>query len=301
MKNSLLIIDDSPFLHPLVRAHLETESIKIHSAHGGKDGVQAAVELRPDLILLDVDMPDLDGFNICQQLKENVATKDLTIIFLTAADTTHNKVLGLNLGATDYITKPFKPEEMRARVRAALRSKQHADKRSMTDGLTGLWSETYFDIHLPRKLSLARRTNRPLSCIIGNIDEMGNINKVHGTEARDEVVRAMSNIFSAHWREEDVACYLKNGNYIALMSNTDRQAAVQLAECTRSEIERRFKQRGGTDFGVTCSFGVADTETGDGASLIDRADEALFCAKQWGGNNVSIGDPSISQICSVAS
>ena len=109
-----MIVDDSTFLHRLIRAYLESEPIEIHSAYSGDEALAAAVQLRPSLILLDVDMPEMDGFEVCRRLKADPATQNLPLIFLTADGSSNDKVKGLNLGANDYITKPFQPEELRA-------------------------------------------------------------------------------------------------------------------------------------------------------------------------------------------
>ncbi len=116
MSNSILIIDDSPHLHKLVVAHLKADPIVVHSATDGESGLAAATELQPGLILLDVDMPALGGFEVCRQLKAGPATSAIPVMFVTADGTLMDKVRGLDLGAVDYLTKPFKPEELRARV-----------------------------------------------------------------------------------------------------------------------------------------------------------------------------------------
>ena len=164
MKNSILIVDDSPNLHKLIRAYLEEETIAIHSAYNGSDGITAAAKLRPDLILLDLDMPILDGFEVCRRLKANPLTQSLPIIFLTvdvSADKQDQRG-HLDLGANDYMTKlASSPEELRtAAFERRLRVKPLLDDIAMVDGLTKLWNRTYLDLHLPAQLSLAQRTSR---------------------------------------------------------------------------------------------------------------------------------------------
>ena len=119
MAQRALIIDDSLPLQKLIRGQLHGEGLDLHSAHDGIAGLAMAVELRPSVILLDVDMPDMDGFEVCRRLKGNALTSTIPVIFLTADFDMGDKGKGLELGAVDYITKPFKPEELRARVRRA--------------------------------------------------------------------------------------------------------------------------------------------------------------------------------------
>ena len=126
-KQRLLIIDDSIDVHELVQAWLTNEPVEFFSSSNGPDGLTQASALRPDLILLDVDLPGLDGFEVCKRLKANPITADIPIVFLTGAASTEEKLRGLELGATDYITKPFDPAELRARVRSALNTKHLMD------------------------------------------------------------------------------------------------------------------------------------------------------------------------------
>ena len=126
-EQKLLVIDDSPDIHGLVGVWLIDETIELHAAYDGPSGLQAARTLLPDLILLDVDMPGTNGFDVCAQLKLDAPTRDIPVVFLTGASDTAEKLRGLELGAIDYIIKPFDPAELRARVRASLRTKQLLD------------------------------------------------------------------------------------------------------------------------------------------------------------------------------
>ena len=184
MSQTVLLVDDSIPLHKLVCAQLEAEQVEIHSAYDGEAGLSAAVSLRPTLILLDVDMPELDGFEVCRRLKSNPTTAAIPVIFLTANSLVGDKVRGFDTGGADYVTKPFKPEELRARVRAALHAKHQLDKTAMVDPQSGLWNRSYLDLHLKAQLSMARRSNRPLSCLMIEIDRFASIETLHGAGSR---------------------------------------------------------------------------------------------------------------------
>jgi DNA-binding response OmpR family regulator len=127
MSQTVLIVDDSIPQHKLIRVLMAEESINCKSAYNGEAGLVMAESLKPDLVLLDVDMPDLNGFDVCRLMKVNPATKDIPIIFLTASASMDEKICGLSLDAVDYITKPFDPWELAARVRMALRTKRLLD------------------------------------------------------------------------------------------------------------------------------------------------------------------------------
>jgi two-component system response regulator VicR len=130
MLANVLIVDDAESIHAMLRFQLQGEQLETRSAFSGECALRMVAEQRPDLVLLDVDLPDFDGFEVCRRIRENPFTMNVPIIFLTAADETSQKVCGLDLGACDYITKPFKSAELLARVRAALRAKTRLDMLS---------------------------------------------------------------------------------------------------------------------------------------------------------------------------
>jgi diguanylate cyclase (GGDEF)-like protein len=297
MKNSLLIVDDSEHLHRLIKAYLQGEPIDIHSAYNGDDALKLAAQVQPDLILLDVDLPEVNGFEVCRRLKAEAATKQLRVIFLTSMASADQKAQGLDLGAHDYIAKPFKPEEFCARIRASLRAQAHVDDLTMTDELTHLWNRTYLDRHIPGRLSLAKRTNQPLTCVVGDVDGLGQINQDHGKSTGDEVLRQVAKIITEHRREQDIICYVGSGKFVALLPGTGKQGAVLFADRARAAVEKEMKKSNGIKLGVTISFGIADNHSEEETSLIDRADAALFCAKHAGRNRVSISRPTVEQVC----
>src|SRR3954463_6471255 len=145
MLQKLLVIDDSPDIQALLLVRLKDEPITLHFASSGEEGLAMAAELKPDVILLDVHMPGTDGYEVCRKFKANPQTINTPIIFISGADSTEEKIQGLELGAADYVTKPFDPAELRARVRASLRTAYLMDllsRKAMIDGLTGLWNRS---------------------------------------------------------------------------------------------------------------------------------------------------------------
>jgi DNA-binding response OmpR family regulator len=126
-----MIVDDSTSVHALLGFHLREESVELHSAYCGAEALGMIEEFQPDLVLLDVDLGGgMDGFEVCRQLRDNLFTMHTPVIFLTASSDTKEKVWGLELGAVDYVTKPFDPPELIARVRGALRAKSRVDRLS---------------------------------------------------------------------------------------------------------------------------------------------------------------------------
>ncbi len=236
MPQKVLIIDDSKPIHALIKARLADEPIELHSAFDGESGIAAALNLIPDLVLLDVDMPDPDGFEVCRRLKDDPVTMNIPIVFLTGIASTEQKIRGLELGALDYIIKPFDPAELRARVRTSLRQKYLLDllaKKAMIDGLTGLWNRSYFDQQLAAQLALFRRSGHPVSCILADVDHFKTINDNFGHPTGDEALRAIAQILQASCRLEDILCRYGGEEFAILCPNTVAGKASILGERLR--------------------------------------------------------------------
>ncbi len=300
MAQKVLLIDDCPSIHGLVRARLREEAVELHSAFDGESGIAQAATLSPDLVLLDVEMPSTNGFEVCRRLKDDPRTMHVPVIFLTGAASTEEKIRGLELGATDYVTKPFDPAELRARVRASLRTKYLMDllsRKAMIDGLTGLFNRAYFDARLIAEMSLSRRTQAPLACIMVDVDRFKQINDLHGHPFGDEVLRGIGQVLGEHCRNEDTVCRYGGEEFVVLCPNTASAAAANLAERLREAIEQNTWTRNGLNVQVTCSFGVSDLHGAPPPCVVEMADQALYRAKQGGRNRVvTATDPVLCQV-----
>jgi two-component system cell cycle response regulator len=257
-------------------------------ATDGKQGLQMAVTVQPDLILLDVEMPDPDGFTVCRDLKSRPETMQIPIVFLTGVSSSEEKIKGLELGAIDYITKPFDPAELRARVRASLRTKYLLDllaKKAQIDGLTGLWNRGQFDHRLASELSLAKRTNDPLSVMMVDIDNFKSINDTFGHPTGDEIIRQVGQIITDCVRLEDVVCRYGGEEFAIVMPNTSSERASIAAERIRRKLNDGDLNALGENIKVTASFGVAGSR-GASDRTVRAADEALYRAKRCGRNRI---------------
>ena len=291
MPQKVLIIDDSKPIHALVRVRLADEPIELHSAFDGESGVSAALNLLPDLVLLDVDMPSPDGFEVCRRLKDDPATMNIPVVFLTGMASTEQKIRGLELGALDYILKPFDPAELRARVRTSLRQKYLLDllaKKAMIDGLTGLWNRTYFDQTLAAQLALYRRAGFPVACIIADVDHFKIINDNFGHPTGDEMIRAIAQIMQSSCRLEDTVCRYGGEEFSIICPNTPAYKAAILGERLRDSISRLTMSHRRTPIPLTCSFGIADPTSCGERPVVEAADKALYRAKELGRNKVII-------------
>jgi two-component system, cell cycle response regulator len=293
MAQKVLIIDDSDAIHGLLKVRLQSEPIELHFASDGESGLARAFDLKPDLILLDVDMPDLDGYEVCRRLKSDERTMPIPIVFLTGAASSEEKIKGLDMGAVDYVTKPFDAAELRARVRATLRTKYLTDllsHKAMIDGLTGLWNRTFFETRLISELSRSRRDNQPVSCVMIDLDHFKQLNDRYGHPFGDEVLRGVGKLLNEMGRSEDVVCRYGGEEFVILTPGTQAEAAALFAERIRKGVESlKFTAKGQT-ITVTCSLGVSDLGHIPPPSIVELADQALYQAKHGGRNRVVIAD-----------
>jgi len=289
--HKILIIDNAPLIHALVRARLAKESFDFFTACDGESGIDSARLRAPDLILLDIDMPGINGLEVCRRLKSDASTADIPVIFLTGEDATEQKIQGLELGAVDYVTKPFDPAELAARVRSALRTRdlmQLVARKALIDGLTGLWNRSYFENRLAAEVSSGVRHGRTLSIVMLDVDRFKTVNDRYGHGTGDEVLREVGRVFQQTARTEDVACRYGGEEFVLILPDTQAKNAATLAERIRVLIEKLEVRHRSGPLTVTASFGVADTIQSENASPVELADAALYTAKQSGRNRVEI-------------
>jgi two-component system cell cycle response regulator len=289
VKSKVLMIDDARAMHAVVKVRLAAEAIELHSAFDGRTGIELAASVQPDIILLDVEMPSPNGFEVCQMLKGNADLSNIPVIFLTGASSTEEKVRGLNLGAIDYVTKPFDAAELQARVGAGLRMKELLDllsRKAMIDGLTGLYNRGHLNQRLAEEIAHSKRHDRPLSCVMLDVDHFKTINDTHGHGFGDFVLKEIAGVVHHVSRREDIACRYGGEEFAILARETTGDAAMMFAERLRAGIEAAVCHRGAISTKVTCSVGVSEFVSGVD-DLVDRADRALYQSKQAGRNRVT--------------
>lgn len=291
----VLIVDDSPKARQVAQVRLKAENVEIVSADGGAAGLEMARREKPDLILLDVDMPDMSGFDVCRALKSDPQVSMIPIIFLTGSGSAEDKVKGLDLGAVDYVTKPFDAFELGARVRAALRTKHLQDllaTRAQIDPLTELWNRRALTDRLQQEWSRVVRYGGVLSCIIVDLDDFKRVNDTHGHGTGDEVLRRVAGVLADRRRDTDLPTRWGGEEFAVLVPCTRAPGAACLAERYRADIEGLRIEAGRDTVTITASFGVADSAAAPGTeALIEAADTALYRAKDAGKNRVEVFGP----------
>lgn len=297
MTQKILAIDDSPDIHQLLRVRLKHLDVQLESALNATEALKKVEEDHPDLILLDVCMPDVSGFELCKTIKSRPESSNIPVIFLTGASEVKQKVMGFEVGAVDYIEKPFEPEELTARVRAALRSKRYYDmlaQRAMLDGLTGLWNRAHFDQRLMEEVAASQRYDRPLSLVMLDVDRFKSINDNYGHPFGDEVLTSVGDVLLKNARTSDSACRYGGEEFTIILRETDIEGAVTFAERLRIQIEALPFKHKGQAVKVTASFGISGNSQCRNPCnftkgwIVDSADRALYQAKQTGRNRVIV-------------
>lgn len=292
----LLAIDDSTMIHRLLKARLKSERLEIHCATSGAAGLETARALLPEVILLDVDMPDVDGYTVLAQLKADPHTHDIPVIFLSGSCATADKIRGIEQGAIDFVTKPFDIGELKARVRSALRIRlliSMLAQRAQIDGLTGLWNRAHFDERLQEEITIGLRHGHSLALILCDLDRFKSVNDTYGHPFGDQVLEEFAKILN-QGRAGDIACRYGGEEFAVILPRADAGEAAAVADRFRESIKTRCWIEANT-LVVTASFGVTDlslsTET-TAKSMLECADEALYAAKQNGRDRVCTALPA---------
>ncbi len=288
----LLAIDDSERIHRLLKDCLRHDHVEIHSATTGREGLEMARELHPEVILLEIDLPEMEGFEILSQLKSNSETYGIPVIVISASNDTKTKVRSFDLGAMDFVTKPFDLAELRARLRSAVRMRQMIlmlAQRAQIDGLTGLWNRAHFDLRLRQEIAEASRHRSPLSLIMCDLDMFKEVNDLYGHPYGDHVLQVFSEILTSH-RLSDIACRYGGEEFAIILPRTDVEEATAVAQRLRAHLsEHEWSDQ--PTFNATASFGICDLSMCKepfAETMVDLADKALYAAKQTGRDCIMI-------------
>ncbi|TVR72318.1 MAG: diguanylate cyclase [Spirochaetaceae bacterium] len=298
-QQTILVVDDEPAnIHAL--GSLLRDEYRVQVSNSGEKALAIVGDEKlplPDLILLDIQMPGIDGYEVCRRLKEDPRTDGIAIIFVTARDAASDEELGLRLGAVDYISKPISPAIVRARVDTHMNLKRKTDmleRFALLDGLTGIHNRRYFDEQLEKEIARHLREEHPLSVIMMDIDHFKAFNDHYGHGAGDKCLQKVARVLTDTLsRPSDSLCRYGGEEFVALLPGSDAGGARVVADRLRTAVEALSLTHEYSSAGpvVTVSLGVATADPAgqqkaDGASLLKRADEALYTAKKAGRNRV---------------
>ena len=305
-KKRILVVDDHEDNVELLRARLEARGYEVFGANDGQAALDQVEHVIPDLILLDVMMPKMDGMEVVRRLKANPNLPFIPVIMQTALDSTENKVEGLDAGADDYITKPINFAELEARVNSLLRIKKlQSDlasreselsdlndklrRISLTDGLTDIDNRRSLEDRLHEMWQHSVRLHEPIALIMCDIDKFKSVNDNFGHQAGDAVLKEVAQLLKGTAREIDRVGRYGGEEFLLILPGTVLDAAVTFADRLREKVDAHtFTYPGGT-LKRTISCGVAASphpRVKDQEALLRAADDALYVAKETGRNRV---------------
>jgi diguanylate cyclase (GGDEF)-like protein len=289
----ILVVDDEKHNIEVLNEIL-SPMYEILISKDGLNGIKMAKEFVPDLILLDIIMPDMSGFEVIQTLKGSDVTRRIPVIFITGLDSYKDEEKGLLLGAADYITKPFRVPIVKARVKTQLQMVEYIraiERLGMMDALTELPNRRGFDKQIQSEWNRAKREKTPISVMIIDIDKFKVYNDTYGHAQGDVVLQYVAKAYkSTLKRPADYVARWGGEEFVILLPNTDMEGALIIAEQIRVNIEKlKIPYTDGTSQSVTVSIGVnceVPPRYNPPAEFLSKADKALYEAKETGRNKV---------------
>jgi diguanylate cyclase (GGDEF)-like protein len=295
----ILVVEDSLVVRAVVADQLEAEGYEVIEAVDGPSALVICATGHPDAVLLDIEMPGMDGHQVLSRLKADLALADIPVVFLTGRSGTADMVAGLRAGAHDYLKKPFEPAELLARIGGAVRIKrlqdelrvrnEELDRLSRIDGLTSLYNRRHANEQLDREIRIARRHGHPVSVLLVDVDHFKLVNDREGHPAGDRVLQAIAERMRTATRVDDVVGRWGGEEFIIIAPRTDLEGALALGERVRDAVAARGVDVGGRAIAVTVSIGIAEGATTP-AELVAAADAALYHSKANGRNRVTPAD-----------
>lgn len=304
-KTLILIVDDNPQnLKVLGNILKENTSYGMAFAMNGYEALDFIKSSKPDMILLDVIMPEMDGFEVCRMLKKQPETANIPVIFITAKTEPEDIVKGFSVGGVDYITKPFHEAELLMRIRTHLDLKLSRDQLeeknrelseaydkieqlALTDSLTGLANRRNIINLMAVEVSRCERNGGTFSLIMSDIDFFKKVNDTYGHDTGDHVLQTLANIMRENLRQQDVISRWGGEEFLIMLPYTEMEKAVAVAEKLRLAVMNTEISYTGEHFHITMTFGVSQFDKMIGVEkTIKKADDALYLGKQTGRNKV---------------
>jgi diguanylate cyclase (GGDEF)-like protein len=292
-KNSVLVVDDETS-NIMVLTHILSPEYAVYAAKNGQDAIEVATEHVPDVILLDILMPGIDGYEVLAVLKNSDTTRAIPVIFVTELDNAEDEEKGLSLGAADYIRKPFKAAIVKLRVRNQIQILNYIhmiESLSLIDQLTQIPNRRGFDERLNIEWGRAIRVEAPLSILVLDLDNFKNYNDTYGHMQGDMLLQTVAKLFA--WelkRSVDFVARWGGEEFTALLTDTDWDGALDVAERMRKSVENAvIPLAGGQATKITVSIGINSripTSNDSVDDFVHHADKALYTAKKEGKNRL---------------
>ena len=300
---TILIVDDSPVYRKLVEKSLAEESCTLLFARDGRQAIELFAKHLPAVVITDWTMPDISGIELCEHIRRNMRQLYAYLILVSANTDKEEIIHGLAAGADDYLTKPFHPGELLARVRVGRRivelhrqiqaKNRLLEEMALTDSLTGLPNRRALDIWATRELGAAARHGFPIWVVMADLDHFKAINDGYGHESGDMALKAFAEILQTNTRQSNMCGRMGGEEFIVVLTHLERDHVAAVVERIRKQLEERILAFGERKFRATCSFGVAGfcgTKPPEFSALVKRADAALYSAKEKGRNRMEFAN-----------
>jgi diguanylate cyclase (GGDEF)-like protein len=294
-KNSVLIVDDEK-ANIIALAHILSPEYTVYAANNGRYAITLAGRHLPDIILLDILMPEMDGYEVLSILRNDEKTREIPVIFVTGLGSSDDEERGLDLGAADYISKPFSSAIVKLRVRNLIQNLNLIDTvklLSKTDQLTGVSNRRDFDYRMQLAWEHAKRNKMPLSVLLIDIDDFKKYNDTYGHLQGDAALRAVAKAIDHSLRRStDLVARWGGEEFVALLLDTNLHGALEVAESIRKNVEGAiipYVISNAANVNMTVSIGISThtpTQETSAHDLIARADKALYTAKEKGKNRI---------------
>ena len=301
----ILVVEDTEVDAKILENALDGEPFRLDTVNNGKEVFSFVNQEKTDLILLDILLPDMDGFEICRRLKKD--HKDIQVVIVTCLDDLDSKIKGVELGADDFLVKPIVSRELKARIKTLLEKKVHLDSlrthyrealgRSQLDWLTGLYNHGYFQQFLGYELKRSREQGFPVSLIMIDVDNFKNYNDTLGHSAGDAILREMGQVVRNTIREVDFAARYGGEEFAVVLPYVNRDNVLIVAERIHNALNTHdfFHDKSIELKNPTVSMGIAifPEEASNKADLIIQADSMLYKAKKEGKNRFEISEQKL--------
>lgn len=294
---TVLVIEDHPDQRDLLAIVLQREGYRVITAANGVEAIEKLENEPVQIALSDIMMPKMDGFELIKRIRRNPALKNIYLILITARIQEGDRVRGLDLGADDYITKPFSFSELLARIRVGSRVvqyQQHLEYQTQVDSLTSLFNRRAFEKKIQEEFERSKRYHNPLSLLILDIDNFKMINDTYGHHGGDAALVRISETFREKTRQSDFAARYGGEEFVLILPETDQDSALQVAGKIHESIRTCSFGTTARPFRLTVSIGVSSTSArfySDWRELLNDADQALYLAKNTGKDRVEIWQP----------
>jgi two-component system cell cycle response regulator len=286
----ILIVDDDPAVTELLKENLEQNGYQVTVCHDTYAAEESLAVEQPDLIVLDIIFPCGDGIEFCRRIRSNPQWAIVPVIFLSVKGELHDKLAGFSTGADDYLCKPFKVEELVARVRAILNRLANCRELVLQDELTRVFNRRYLQMCLVKEISQAKRRGSSFSLAMLDVDHFKKVNDRFGHLVGDEILQCLVDKLVQNLRDADVVCRYGGDEFVILMPETSLLKACKILERVRQLIVAEPFKLSKKQMAITLTFsaGVAAFPQGGvtGEKLLKATDRALYWAKAAGRNNV---------------